>query len=80
MERDINLVIEEVKTQVINTINQSGLPISVVYYIMKDVMNGLDTTYSDYIKQAYNQEMEQQMNKPAPAEEMTEIEPPIIED
>lgn len=78
-ERDVNLVIEEVKTQVINTINQSGLPISVVYYIMKDVMNGLDTTYNDYIKQAYNRE-QQQMNKPAPAEEMTEIEPSIIED
>lgn len=78
-ERDVNLVIEEVKTQVINTINQSGLPISVVYYIMKDVMNGLDTTYNDYIKQAYNRE-QQQMNKPAPEKEMTEIEPSIIED
>ena len=78
-ERDVNLIVEEVKAQVINTLNQSGLPVSVVYYIMKDVMNGLDATYNDYIKQAYNRE-QQQMNRPAPAEEMTEVEPPIIED
>lgn len=74
MERDINLVIEDVKAQIIDTINHSGLPISVVYYIMKDVMYDLDANYTNYIEQA-----RKQLQMAAPAEEMTEVEP-VIED
>lgn len=78
MEKDINLVVEDVKAQIIDTINHSGLPISVVYYIMKDIMYDLDANYTNYIEQARKREQEQ-LQMAAPAEEMTEIEP-VIED
>ena len=58
MERDINLIIEETKQSVINTLNKSNLPISIIYYIMRDLMNETSESYTGYINQAYKKERE----------------------
>lgn len=73
MEQDINLVIEDFKNTLTSTINNSGLPISVVYYIITDLYKELDNQYYQYIRQA-----RQALQEPAAApEEMSEIEPNI---
>ena len=75
MDKDINLVIEDFKGSLMNTINNSGLPISVVYYIMTDLYKEVDTQYYNYINQARQQlaAAAQQQVEAAPAEEITEI-------
>lgn len=52
MEKDINLQIEDLKNDCVSLINQSGLPISVAYYLFKDIMVDLQTSYENYLKQA----------------------------
>lgn len=52
MEKNINLIIEDIKSQIINTINNSGLPISIIYYLMSDIYTKLDVEYKSYIEQA----------------------------
>lgn len=63
MEKNINLIIEDTKSQIINTINSSGLPISVIYYLMSDVYKRLDVEYKSYIEQAKLEEKRQALKK-----------------
>ena len=63
MEKNINLVIEDIKSQIINTINSSGLPISVIYYLMSDVYKKLDVEYKSYIEQAKLEEKRQALKE-----------------
>ena len=77
MEQDINLVIEDFKNTLTSTINNSGLPISVVYYIITDLYKELDNQYYQYIRQA-RQAVAAAPQEPISApEEMSEIEPEI---
>jgi hypothetical protein len=52
MEQDINLIIEDFKGSLMSTINNCGLPISVIYYVMTDLYKEVDTQYYNYINQA----------------------------
>ena len=52
MEKDINLQIEEFRQTIIDTVNRSGLPISVAYYILKDVFNTVESDYYAYLNDA----------------------------
>ena len=63
MEKNINLIIEDIKSQIINTINSSGLPISVIYYLMSDVYKRLDIEYKSYIEQAKLEEKRQALKE-----------------
>ena len=87
MQKDINLIIEDFKQSIFDSANQSNLPISVVYYVLKDVMNEVESEYTNYINQARTREraearkaeeaamaasMQSQDDVPAP-EDMTEI-------
>lgn len=63
MEKNINLIIEDTKSQIINTINSSGLPISVIYYLMSDVYKRLDVEYKTYIEQAKLEEKRQALKE-----------------
>ena len=58
--KDINLIIEDFKHSIVDTVNQSGLPIGIVYYVMKDIMNELVNNYETYIENA-NQKEQQNM-------------------
>ena len=46
---DINLTIESTRQSIINMVNQSGLPIGVVYYMFKDIMTDLSEAYTNYL-------------------------------
>ena len=63
MEKNINLIIEDIKSQIINTINSSGLPISVIYYLMSDTYKKLDVEYKSYIEQAKLEEKRQALKE-----------------
>lgn len=63
MEKNINLIIEDIKSQIINTINSSGLPISVIYYLMSDVYKRLEVEYKSYIEQAKLEEKRQALKE-----------------
>ena len=63
MEKNINLIIEDIKSQIINTINNSGLPISIIYYLMSDVYRKLDVEYKSYIEQAKLEEKRQALKE-----------------
>lgn len=63
MEKNINLIIEDIKSQIINTINNSGLPISIIYYLMSDIYTKLDVEYKSYIEQAKLEEKRQALKE-----------------
>lgn len=58
MERDINLVIEDFRQNLIKQCNEAGLPASVVYYVFKDVFNLVEDQYRDYLEEASAKEQE----------------------
>lgn len=45
-----NTYLNNFKTNMINTINDSGLPVGVVYYIMKDILNDIQNAYENTLK------------------------------
>lgn len=57
--RDVNLIIEDLRTNCIDLINRSGLPISVAYYVFKDVMRELEDSKENYITRAREQEIKE---------------------
>ena len=60
MEKSINLQIEDVKNQLYEVINKSKLPISFMYYLMKDLMQDLTDVYNQTLTNEYNQYQEEQ--------------------
>lgn len=55
MEQNINLMIEDFKDNLINTINNAGFPPSIVYYILKDVYSNVESSYFNYLNQQRRQ-------------------------
>ena len=42
---NINQEIEQVRNNIVSVINNSNMPIGVVYYVMKDVMSEIELSY-----------------------------------
>ena len=55
----INSKIEFTKEQLINVINNSGLPIGVIHYLLKDISNEVIVEYNRAIAQEKQQQIEQ---------------------
>ena len=55
----MNLQIEKIKQDIINIINNSGLPIGVIYYLFKDIDSEISSEYN----RALNYEKQQQMKE-----------------
>lgn len=55
----INSKIEFTKEQLINAINNSGLPIGVIHYLLKDISNEVIVEYNRAIAQEKQQQIEQ---------------------
>ena len=55
MEQNINLMIEDFKDNLVNTINNAGFPPSIVYYIPKDVYSNVESSYFNYLNQQRRQ-------------------------
>lgn len=49
MENDINISIEEFKLNIIKLLNNSNMPIGIMYYVMKDVFGELTEEYQNYL-------------------------------
>lgn len=64
----INSKIEFTKEQLINVINNSGLPIGVIHYLLKDISNEVIVEYNRAIAQEKQQQIEQ-MQKEEQGEE-----------
>lgn len=52
MENDINISIEEFKLNIIKLLNNSNMPIGIMYYVMKDVFGELTEEYQNYLNTA----------------------------
>ena len=55
----INSKIEFTKEQLINVINNSGLPIGVIHYLLKDISNEVIIEYNRVIAQEKQQQIQQ---------------------
>ena len=55
----INSKIEFTKEQLINVINNSGLPIGIIHYLLKDISNDVIVEYNRAIAQEKQQQIEQ---------------------
>lgn len=42
---NFNTQLNNLKTDLINTINQSGIPVGVVYYLLKDILSEVTDSY-----------------------------------
>ena len=59
----INSKIEFTKEQLINVINNSGLPIGVIHYLLKDISNEVIVEYNRAIAQEKQQQIEQMLKE-----------------
>lgn len=57
--RGINLQIDNFKTEMVNFINESNLPIAVVYYVLKDVLLEVERVYNQAASAEYQDFCEQ---------------------
>ena len=72
---NVNLDIEQFKRELIDKINSSPFPISITYYLLKDVFTDFQSGYFNYINQA-SQQIQAAAAQPEPKEEDVEIIPP----
>lgn len=69
----INSKIEFTKEQLINVINNSGLPIGVIHYLLKDISNEVVVEYNRAIAQEKQQQIEQMQKEEQGEEENGKI-------
>lgn len=69
----INSKIEFTKEQLINVINNSGLPIGVIHYLLKDISNEVVVEYNRAITQEKQQQVEQMQKEEQGEEENGKI-------
>lgn len=53
--RGFDLKVEHFNTQLINLINSSNLPVSVIYYILKDTTDELNRLYKQTAEEQYQE-------------------------
>ena len=57
---DINLIIETLKEDIIGALQNSKLPISVIYYLMDNIYREVEDEYKLTIQQAYKKQLQEQ--------------------
>lgn len=58
MEKNITLAIEDLKANLVKAVNDSGLPIAVSYYVMKDFYNDFTNEYRAFVAEERTQNVE----------------------
>lgn len=56
----MNTKIEQFKADLIHSVNESGLPIGIIYYVYKDVMNIIASEYQQAIQAEQTQSDEKE--------------------
>lgn len=46
---------EQLKLQLLQVVNESGLPLDAIYYVCKDFFRDVDNTYQQFLKQLNEQ-------------------------
>lgn len=67
---DVTIASEMFKRNLIDLINQNGLPIGVTYYVIKDIYQETEAYYNQYVNM---QLMQMQQAAAVPEEEATEV-------
>lgn len=67
---DVTMASEMFKRNLIDLINQNGLPIGVTYYVIKDIYQETEAYYNQYVNM---QLMQMQQAAAVPEEEATEV-------
>lgn len=65
MEQDINLVIEQFKQDIFQRCQDAQLPISIIYYVMKDLFKEIESDYINYVNKAAAREQQMKMQEAA---------------
>ena len=52
MQQDINLVIEDFKDKLLDMVNNTNLPVSIIAYVFNDVNRDIQSSYHSYLSQA----------------------------
>lgn len=64
MDKNISLLAQQLKQQIINKINNNNfLPPVLIYYIIKDIYEQVETTYQNYLLNIKTQSEQEDKNK-----------------
>lgn len=66
---DVTMASEMFKRNLIDLINQNGLPIGITYYVIKDIYQETEAYYNQYV----NRQLMQMQQAAAVPEEATEV-------
>ena len=71
---NMNLKINSTYQNILNTITEAELPVGIVYFMLKDIMNEVDAAYQASIQLELQQKLEQGLNTEETVEEKTQEE------
>ena len=57
------MILRNLRTQFENIINQSGLPIDAIYFVLKDILNEVLEIYNNEVAKEEMQKIEQENSK-----------------
>ena len=57
------MILRDFRKQIENIINQSGLPIDAIYFVLKDILNEVSEIYNNEIAKEEMQKIEQENSK-----------------
>ena len=57
------MILRNLRKQIENTINQSGLPIDAIYFVLKDILNEVSEIYNNEVAKEEMQKIEQENSK-----------------
>lgn len=69
----VNVAIFNTKNNIVKAVNESGLPLSIISLIFKDILSEIDSKAQEELKQDL-QKMQEELNKQKEQEEQKEIE------
>ena len=69
MDKDFNLVCDDLKIKLTNLINESELPVAATYYILKDIFHNVENFYIGYLNEKKIKQAAEQQKKDKEDEE-----------
>lgn len=80
MNTDINLQVENFREELINYLESSNLPASIVFYVLRDVSRTMEEQYQMILRDSYNKQMRALAEQKAKEEQDKKEEETIKED
>lgn len=63
MDKDFNLMCDDLKIKMTDLINESELPVAATYYILKDIFHNLENFYIGYLNEKKIKQVAEQQKK-----------------